>query len=408
MEVIKGYKQTEVGVIPEDWDVKTFDEVATVRKQRLAPQVVTTPLFCVELDNIEQGSGKLIGGSEITNIVSMKSVFHEGDVLFGKLRAYLRKYWFADRNGVCSTEIWPLVAAPNIATEKYLFQLVQTDEFIEVTTMAYGTHMPRTDWNIVKNYAFPLPPLHEQRAIAAALSDIDAVLTALDELIAKKRLIKQGAMQELLTGRKRLQGFSDEWEVKTIGTFADVKTGPFGSALHEKDYVPEGTPLITVEHLSEFGVVHSNMSMVSDFDVQRLKAYTLQTNDIVFSRVGAVDRNSLISKEEEGWLFSGSLLRLRIQKDNVFAPFISYLFYGEPFRRHVGSMAVGQTRLSLNTRIISNIPIAIPSLAEQTTIAKILSDLDAEITALEQNREKTRLLKQGMMQELLTGRIRLV
>ncbi|MBU3966740.1 MAG: hypothetical protein KKG76_05085, partial [Euryarchaeota archaeon] len=103
-----------------------------------------------------------------------------------------------------------------------------------------------------------------------------------------------------------------DWVVKKLGVIADVKTGPFGSSLHERDYVDDGTPIITVEHLGEYGVVHENLPMVSDFDRKRLNAYALQPDDIVFSRVGSVDRNSLIKEKENGWLFSGRLLRIRL------------------------------------------------------------------------------------------------
>src|ERR1035437_597817 len=93
------------------------------------------------------------------------------------------------------------------------------------------------------------------------------------------------------------------WDVKMLGEVSEIKTGPFGSSLHERDYVQDGTPIITVEHLSEIGVKHHDVPMVSTADTQRLRAYSLAENDIVFSRVGSVDRNSLIKSGEAGWLF---------------------------------------------------------------------------------------------------------
>ncbi len=148
--------------------------------------------------------------------------------------------------------------------------------------------------------------------------------------------------------------------------------------------------------------------MVSNTDRQRLEAYSLDENDIVFSRVGSIDRNALVRSEEAGWLFSGRLLRVR-PNDNKIAPsYLSYHFHSELFKLRVRSVAVGQTMLSLNTRILSGIDIVLPPLPEQTAIAAVLSDIDAELAALEARRDKTRALKQGMMQELLTGRIRLL
>lgn len=216
-------------------------------------------------------------------------------------------------------------------------------------------------------------------------------------------------MQQLLTGKKRLPGFSGEWEIKKLGEIADVKTGPFGSSLHERDYVVDGTPIITVEHLGERGVVHENLPMVSDFDKNRLNAYALQADDIVFSRVGSVDRNSLIKEKENGWLFSGRLLRIRLNTKYIFPAYLSYYFHQEPTKQRIRSVAVGQTMASLNTEILKNIEVAFPpTVKEQIAIAHILRDMDTEIEALEQKRDKYRALKQGMMQELLTGKTRLV
>jgi type I restriction enzyme S subunit len=261
----------------------------------------------------------------------------------------------------------------------------------------------------IEKYELPVRhSLPEQHAIATALSDVDALLTALEQLIAKKRDLKQAAMQQLLTGRKRLPGFSGKWEVKRLGNVANVKTGPFGSSLHERDYVRDGTPIITVEHLGEFGVDHFNLPLVSDFDRQRLRAYALEIGDIVFSRVGSVDRNALIRSAEVGWLFSGRLLRVRPDKQQVFAPFLSYEFHGEVFKGLIRNVTVGQTMACLNTQILKNVSVTLPPLPEQTAIAAVLSDMDSEISALESRRDKTRALKQGMMQELLTGRTRLV
>jgi type I restriction enzyme S subunit len=200
----------------------------------------------------------------------------------------------------------------------------------------------------------------------------------------------------------------EDWDVMPIQNTAIVKTGPFGSALHERDYVQDGTPIITVEHLSEQGVVHSNLPMVSNFDLQRLSAYSLRAGDIVFSRVGSVDRNSLISEKENGWLFSGRLLRIRAENNNIYTPFISYYFHSEPFKQRVRSVAVGQTMASLNTKILNAIQVVVPPLPEQHAIAAALSDVDSLLTALDSLITKKRFVKQGAMQELLTGKRRLV
>jgi len=196
--------QTRLPGFSGEWEVTRFGDIAQPRKERIDPQRTGAQDFCVELEHIEQGTGCLTGYTATEESLSLKSVFQKGDVLFGKLRAYLRKYWLADRAGVCSTEIWVLVAKHSRIISEFLFQLVKMDQFIEVASTAYGTHMPRSDWNIVKNYEVYLPSLSEQLAIAAVLSDMDAEIAALEARREKTRALKQGMMQELLTGKTRL------------------------------------------------------------------------------------------------------------------------------------------------------------------------------------------------------------
>jgi type I restriction enzyme S subunit len=187
-----------------EWEVKAFGEIAQPRRSRIDPRRTRPQEFCIELEHIDQGTGRLVGYTATSEGSSLKSVFQEDDVLFGKLRAYLRKYWFSTRQGVCSTEIWVLVANHALLIPQFLFQLVIVDRFIEAASSAYGTHMPRSDWNVVKNYEVALPPLPEQTAIATILSDMDAEIDALEAKLAKTHQLKQGMMQELLTGRIRL------------------------------------------------------------------------------------------------------------------------------------------------------------------------------------------------------------
>ena len=197
-----------------------------------------------------------------------------------------------------------------------------------------------------------------------------------------------------------------EWQVRPLSSVASMKTGPFGSSLHESDYVEDGTPIITVEHLSERGIVHKGLPLVSDEDRSRLAAYELRTNDIVFSRVGSIDRSSLVGESEDGWLFSGRLLRVRTS-GNTHAPYLDYHFADELFKRQIRRVAVGQTMASLNTRIMGDVSVILPPLPEQRAIAAVLSDMDNLIDAIDALIAKKQAVKEATMQQLLTGRTRL-
>ncbi len=187
-----------------EWNVQKFGTLAAPRRDRVDPRRTKGHDFCVELEHIRSDSGRIVGNGVAGMEASLKSMFRPGDVLFGKLRAYLRKYWHADREGVCSTEIWVLASDLTAIMPRYLFQLVQTSKFVEAASTAYGTHMPRADWNVVKNLEVRVPPLPEQTAIATVLADMDADLATLETRLTKTRALKAGMMQELLTGRIRL------------------------------------------------------------------------------------------------------------------------------------------------------------------------------------------------------------
>lgn len=200
---------------------------------------------------------------------------------------------------------------------------------------------------------------------------------------------------------------SKTWKIETISAIAEVKTGPFGSILHERDYVESGTPIVTVEHLIEPGILHRNLPLVSDSDYLRLKRYSLRAGDIVFSRVGSVDRNALVRKAEEGWLFSGRLLRIRVSNESVLPAYLSYYFHSEHFKRRIREVAVGQTMASLNTRILEGLRVAFPPLPEQRAVVDVLSDVDGLLQALETLTAKKQAVKRAAMQRLLSGKTRL-
>ena len=176
--------------------------------------------------------------------------------------------------------------------------------------------------------------------------------------------------------------FIEERLEKLCDPSGGVQTGPFGSQLHQHDYVPIGTPIITVEHLGENRILHQGVPLVSDDDKERLSKYTLRKGDIVFSRVGSVDRRALVTEAEEGWLFSGRCLRVRPDPNKIDSVYLSYFFGLPSFKEHIRAIAVGATMPSLNTEILSNVVVLYPpDLNEQRAIARILSSLDDKIEA---------------------------
>ena len=174
--------------------------------------------------------------------------------------------------------------------------------------------------------------------------------------------------------------FADSRLADLCDPLTGIQTGPFGSQLHQKDYVPVGTPIITVEHLGENRILHDAVPRVSEQDRSRLSKYSLQKGDIVFSRVGSVDRRALVRTEETGWLFSGRCLRIRPNPQKIDAGFLSYFFGTPSFKNHVRAIAVGTTMPSLNTQLLSDIRVPHSTdIDEQRAIAHILGTLDDKI-----------------------------
>jgi type I restriction enzyme, S subunit len=188
-----------------DWDVKRLGDVAKIRNEKINTFGSGQAEFCVELEQIGQNTGRIDSFTDARDRSSSKYHFRKGDILFGRLRPYLRKFWHAERDGVCSTEIWPLIPISDRLTSSFLFQTVQTDAFIDAANTAYGTHMPRADWNVLSRLKINVPnDRAEQSAIGAVLSDMATDIDALEHRRDKARALKQGMMQELLTGRIRL------------------------------------------------------------------------------------------------------------------------------------------------------------------------------------------------------------
>ncbi|NBM47943.1 restriction endonuclease subunit S [Proteus sp. G2666] len=200
----------------------------------------------------------------------------------------------------------------------------------------------------------------------------------------------------------RFKGFSGEWEEKILGAIAEIKTGPFGSTLHAKAYVEDGYAIITTEHFKsgELPIDKKGIPQVSDEDYLRLRAYLLKVGDIVFSRVGSVDINAHVTNKQEGWLFSGRVLRVRSEKI-INSEYLHHELSTSRVKKSVISRAVGQTMPSINTEILKITPIHFPSdTVEQTTIGNYFQKLDNLINQHQQKHDKLSNIKKAMLEKM--------
>lgn len=188
-----------------NWKGIEFRSIATLSKKKFDPTSSNEQRWCVELEHVEQGTGRLCGHTETNAKSCTKAMFSIHNVLFGKLRPYLRKSWLADREGVCSTELWVLEASRKVCLPEYLFYLVQTEGFLRAVNISSGSKMPRAEWDVVSNTRFKLPTLNEQQKIVGLLKIVDAELLGLQQQLLLLTRERQSLMQQLLTGKRRVK-----------------------------------------------------------------------------------------------------------------------------------------------------------------------------------------------------------
>lgn len=388
-----GYKQTEVGVIPEDWEVSLlpdiiwFQEGPGLRKW----QFRSGGLKVINVTNLQEEGYLDLNNTE--RHISWEEfdrtykhfLIDDGDIVMA-----------SSGNSYCKTAIvrecdLPLLMNTSVIrfkakesiTRSFMLIYLKSKYFKnQIDLMITGGAQPNFGPAHLRKVIIPLPPsLAEQQAIAEALSDADALIESLEQLITKKRHIKQGAMQELLTGKKRLTGFGGEWEVKRLGDVSPLQRG-----------FDLPTPKI---RQGNYPVVYSNGVLNHHF------LFMVKGPGVVTGRSGTIGNVHFI--EDDFWPHNTSLWVTSFEGNSP--KFIFYLLTNLGLER----FGTGSGVPTLNRNDVHAYGVRIPPTAEeQIAIAAILSDMDAEIAALETKLAKARQIKQGMMRELLTGRIRLV
>jgi type I restriction enzyme S subunit len=397
MEIKQGYRQTEFGAIPDDWILIKLENIGRVIRGA-SPR--------------PKGDKKYYGGNVPRLMV--EDVTRDGKFVTPKVDFLTEEG--AKRSRPCKQGTLTVVCSGTVGIPSFLavdacihdgfLALVDIDKHVYKDYLFYQLTILRSKFEnsathggiftnltteIFRNFEIPLPPnIEEQYAIAAALSDVDALLATLDALIAKKRTIKQGVMQELLTGKTRLPGFSGEWEVKSLGDIVEITMGQSPSSAN---YNSKGIGLPLIQGNAD---VENRRTIVRVFTSEVTKKCF--RGDIIMSVRAPV---GLICKTEFDACLGRGVCAMRYPNDYLY----HYLIRQET---NWVKISKGSTFDSINSTNVKAFRVNLPEEEEQRAIADILSDMDAEINALEQQREKTRLLKQGMMQELLTGKTRLL
>lgn len=415
MEVKPGYKLTEAGVIPADWDVSTVGREfeiklgkmldaqrnAGVPKPYIGNKAVqwgqiditdlpTVPMSRADIEKFRLREGDLLvcEGGEVGRAAIWKAPISE---------CYYQKALHRLR---------PLRGFNSQVMVALLRQWADRGALKNYVTQTSIAHLPREKFMEVP---MPIPPAHEQRAIASALSDVDALLDGLTRMIAKKRDLKQATMQQLLTGRTRLPGFQAKWDQVRLGDLFNFKNG----LNKAKEFFGYGTPIVNyMDVFRNSAIRSSDLEGRVSLTKYELKNFDVKKGDVFFTRTSETTEEiglaSVMLDQPADTVFSGFLLRARPRNAHLDDHFKAYCFGSAWVRQQIISKASYTTRALTNGRILSEVLLPLPPLPEQAAIAAVLSDMDSDLAALEARYTKTRALKQAMMSELLTGKTRLL
>ncbi|WP_323885923.1 restriction endonuclease subunit S [Aeromonas caviae] len=415
-----GYKQTEVGVIPEDWDVCELQEaVEFLDGQR-------RPIKSGDRAKIA-GIYPYYGASGIVDYVN-DYIFDEQLILLGEDGENIlsRNVPLAFK---VSGKIWVNNHAHVLKPKEdfHIGYLTELLESIDYSLLNSGTAQPKLNKQTCQKIKVIKPRHKEQTAIANVLSDSDALIDALEQLIAKKQAIKSATMQQLLTGRTRLPAFAlrpdgtqkgyklselgdipEDWEVNTLNNLVSFENGDRSSNYPSaNEFVDYGIPFINAGHVSDGQINDSIMDYVPEYVYSRLGGGKVKTGDLLFCLRGSLGKFGVIDKDFGRGAIASSLVIVRPNLKRTSTDFVASYFKSGTCKKMIDLWAGGAAQPNLGARELGMFLVPIPQREEQTAIATILSDMDNELQALTQKLEKARALKQGMMQQLLTGKIRL-
>lgn len=401
-----------------EWKMKRLQDISDINSQNFSSS--TDPNYKFNYISLEQvDSGRLLGYSEEvfrTAPSRAQRVLKNGDVLMSTVRPNLMAHLFFHEqipNAVCSTGFAVLRVKHDLSDPYFLFaQLFAQSVNDQISKILAGSNYPAINSRDVKLIEIPCPPeISEQRAIAEALADVDGLLNDLEALIAKKQAIKQAVMQQLLTGKTRLPGFSGAWETKQLGEIGEIS----GAGV-DKKINPNEVPVRLVNYLDVYNktfLYSKDLTHEVSARPDQVRRYMVEKGDIFFTPSSEVPDDigcSAVAMENiSDGVYSYHVVRLRL-KTNWDLYFRAYIFDTNEFLNQASRQCEGSgTRYVITLPKFRAMTVRFPlDREEQRAIGSILSDIDAEITALEQRRDKTHAIKQNMMQQLLTGRVRLV
>ena len=427
MNIPQGYKQTELGEIPEDWEVRSFSQVFDMYPNNTYPRECMNDSHGT-VKNIHYGD-VLIKYPTIVDVNRCQIPYLNEDVKV-KTQRFIQSGDVIIADTAEDDAVGKCVEVMNTSNAKVVaglhtffcrpympfasgwlgYYLNSSNYHNQLIPFITGIKVSSISKTSIQDTKLLVPPIAEQSAIAEALSDVDGLIVALNKKIAKKRLVKQGAMQQLLTGKKRLPGFTDEWVEKKLGNIGYTYSGLTGKG--KEDFGRGNAKYVTFLNVLSNPILKEELFesvAVSETEHQNKANF----GDLFFNTSSETPEDvgtcAVLLSHQNNLYLNSFCFGYRLTDNNILGLYLAYFFRSNTGRQLMTALAQGATRYNLSKELFNSSYITLPNtLKEQQAIATILSDMDKEIADLEAQRDKYRLLKSGMMQKLLTGQIRLV
>lgn len=415
--------------IPESWKWVRLGDCTgySQTKPKISPKDITDDMWSLDLEDIQKESGAILTRTTASKrkITGDKVLFYKGQVLYSKLRPYLKKILIAPDNGICTPELVPFNTY--LVYANYIVYVLRSPHIdYVVNSVTYGVKMPRVGTETMVNLLIPLPPLSEQKRIVAKIEELLPLIgryavayEKLEQFNAKfpedmKKSILQYAIQGKLVEQREEEGTGEElyrqiqaekkrlikegkikkekplpeiaedeipfdipesWRwVRFSEIMSTMSTGPFGSMLHKTDYIEKGIPLVNPANMVNGKIVPSDKMMISEATHRRLSSYILHAGMIVLGRRGEMGRCAVVTEKEDGWLCGTGSFFMEPSM-SLYVYYVVSLFSSPYVKFYLGGESVGTTMSNLNHTILSKMPIPLPPLAEQRRIVAKLDEI---------------------------------
>ncbi len=372
-----------------EWKYCYLNEIIEIFKKKFNPKKNSANQICIELEHISSETGKLLGYINSNNQSSIKNIFKENQIIYGKLRPYLRKFWFTKFNGVCSSEFW--VFNGKQTDNKYLYFFIQTEKFNQISNISCGSKMPRADWNYMSLFKFFIPSLPEQQKIASFLSTIDKKIELTDKRLEYLESYKKGLMQKLLTGEIRFPGFNDEWKEEKLGDLlTEIK----------KEKI-ENQQLYKVANIQLYGKGMKHTNKTPNITEKGRPYFIINEGDILIGKqafhCGSI---AIATKDFQNCVTSNAILHTIENSQKLIKDFIVLYLKNESFYNSLKNISEGTGQKEIAKNEFNNIKINIPSLPEQQKIASFLSAIDKKIELTKSRLENLKTYKKSLLQKM--------